>query len=126
MSHEPFRDVDHGFLEVWFTDAATVYPEVSRTGLLALATIDTLTAERDAEKSAFMSLMDASKKQLTERDEKYAELVQERDALGTTLEEVQLRARIMSVPDADCGEEVLRDVFLHIADRAREALGGKS
>ena len=47
------------------------------------------------------------------------------DALRTALEEVQIRARIMSVPDADCGEEVLRDVFLHIADLAREALGGK-
>lgn len=50
----------------------------------------------------------------------------ERDALRTALEEVQLRARIMSVADADCGEEVLRDVFANIADVAREALGGKS
>ena len=45
------------------------------------------------------------------------------DALRTALEEVQIRARIMSVPVVDCGEEVLCDVFLQIANLAREALG---
>lgn len=37
-------------------------------------------------------------------------------------EEIRLRATIMSTPDPDCGEEVLRMVFADLASIARDTL----
>ena len=106
MSHEP-EAPESEFVRKWKHDS-------NATILQAVQIIATLTAERD--EAVCIALDNAAARDT---------LIEQRDALRTALEEVQLRARIMSVPDADCGEEVLRDVFLHIADFAREALGGK-